>query len=359
MQVQKTVFISYRRTNVFTARAVYQNLTMHGYDAFLDFENIDAGSFERVILNQIAARAHFIIILTPSALERCAEPGDWLRREIERAIDLKRNIVPLMFEGFDFSAMSKYLTGKLAVLSQYNGLRIPADFFDEALERLRTRFLNKPLEMILHPTPPADVSIVQGQKIAARQAVTVTEEWFERGVTLSNNSIEELNCYSNAIELNPLMAGAFNNRGIVRKSRDDLKGAIEDYSQAILLDPYGSNFYYNRGIARDSTGDSAGAIEDYNEAIRLNPQDASAYLNRGNVRYHNHDTEGAIEDYNEAIRLNPHLAPAYNNRGDANRRKQDLDSAMADYESALHIDPNYELAKQNLKLAQRQKREGR
>ena len=98
MQIEKTVFISYRRTNTYMARAVYQNLTAHGYDCFLDSESIDAGSFERIILNQIAARAHFIVILTPSALERCAEPGDWLRREIEYALENKRNIVPLMFE---------------------------------------------------------------------------------------------------------------------------------------------------------------------------------------------------------------------------------------------------------------------
>jgi hypothetical protein len=31
-------------------------------------------------------------------LDRLNEPGDWLRREIEIAIDEKRNIVPLFFK---------------------------------------------------------------------------------------------------------------------------------------------------------------------------------------------------------------------------------------------------------------------
>src|SRR4051812_17231498 len=110
MQVEKTVFISYRRTNAMTARAVYQHLTANNYDCFLDNESIDSGSFERVILSQIAARAHFVVILTPSALERCAEPGDWLRREIEYALDNHRNIVPLMFEGFRYSDAQQYMT---------------------------------------------------------------------------------------------------------------------------------------------------------------------------------------------------------------------------------------------------------
>ena len=49
-----------------------------------------------------SARAHFLVLLTPSALERCGDPADWLRREIETALGFQRNIVPLMLEGFDF-----------------------------------------------------------------------------------------------------------------------------------------------------------------------------------------------------------------------------------------------------------------
>ena len=31
-RIEKTVFISYRRTNALEARAVFQNLTYHGYE---------------------------------------------------------------------------------------------------------------------------------------------------------------------------------------------------------------------------------------------------------------------------------------------------------------------------------------
>jgi TIR domain-containing protein len=99
---RETVFISYRRTNFPWALSVFQNLTQHGYDVFIDFTGIASGDFERVILESIKARAHFLVLLTPSALERCVEPADWLRREIETAFATRRNIVPLMLEGFDF-----------------------------------------------------------------------------------------------------------------------------------------------------------------------------------------------------------------------------------------------------------------
>ncbi len=84
----KTVFISYRRNVAsFIARAIFLELRANGYDVFMDVESIDSGAFDTIILRQIEARAHFVLILTPGTLERCAEPGDWLRREIEHAMD--------------------------------------------------------------------------------------------------------------------------------------------------------------------------------------------------------------------------------------------------------------------------------
>src|ERR1700722_18463957 len=103
-RVEKTVFLSYRRTNVPWALAIFQNLTQHGYDVFFDYSGIASGDFERVILENIKSRAHFLVLLTPSALERCGDPGDWLRREIETALDSKRNIVPVFLEDFSFAS---------------------------------------------------------------------------------------------------------------------------------------------------------------------------------------------------------------------------------------------------------------
>lgn len=78
-RVEKTVFISYRRTNVAWALAVFQHLTHHGFDVFFDYMGIASGDFEQVIIENIRSRAHFLVLLTPSALERCAEPGDWFQ----------------------------------------------------------------------------------------------------------------------------------------------------------------------------------------------------------------------------------------------------------------------------------------
>lgn len=189
-RIEKTVFISYRRTNSPWALAIYQHLTSQGYDVFFDYLSVNSGDFEQIILGNIKARAHFIVILTPSALERCENPEDWLRREIETALDNRRNIVPLMMDGFNFGSPSitKYLTGKMAMLKNYNGLNIPVDYFDEAMGRLRDKYLNIALDTVLHPVSMTAQRAVQLQQIAASNATSVqqkeltAQEWYEKGL---------------------------------------------------------------------------------------------------------------------------------------------------------------------------------
>jgi hypothetical protein len=62
-------------------------------------------------------------------------------------------MVPIMLEGFDFGAPEsvRYLTGKLENLRFYNGLRLPADYFNEGMARLCKQYLNVPLEAVTHP----------------------------------------------------------------------------------------------------------------------------------------------------------------------------------------------------------------
>lgn len=167
--IEKTVFISYRRTNASWALLIYNHLTQHGFDVFFDYTGISSGDFESVILENIRARAHFLVILSPSALERCSESGDWLRREIEEAIFSKRNVVPLLFEDFSFSssAVVAQLTGPLTALKSYNGLRVTVEYFDAAMLKLRTQWLNTPLNAVLHPLSATAQKAAHEQQAAA------------------------------------------------------------------------------------------------------------------------------------------------------------------------------------------------
>jgi formylglycine-generating enzyme required for sulfatase activity len=178
-RVEKTVFISYRRKDISWALAVYQYLSGKNYDVFFDFSSIPSGDFEQIIVSNIRARAHFVLILTPTALDRASEPGDWLRREIETALAEKRNIIPLFLEGFSFGSPSvaRRLTGRLADIQRYNGLDIPSGYFLEAMERLSERYLNVPLDAVIHPVSTEVCKVVKQEQVAVNEALA--QRWGE------------------------------------------------------------------------------------------------------------------------------------------------------------------------------------
>jgi tetratricopeptide (TPR) repeat protein len=359
-RVEKTVFISYRRTNNWTALAIFQNLNANGYDVFFDYKSIPSGDFEQAIVENVKSRAHFIIVLSPSALERCNEPGDWLRREIETAIDNKRNIIPLVMEGFDFGspATVKALTGKLAELKKYNELGIPAEYFDEAMIKLRgERFLNRPLESVLHPVSDITRQITEQQKSSANEAAQVeTEqltalEWFERGYVFAveaKNVDEAFRCFSEAISLDSNLAEAYNNLGILLSDLNRYEEAETNYRKAIELNPLDTTSYYNLGALLKDLKRNEEAEISYRKAIELNPSYANAYCNLGVLLKDLKRGEEAEASFRNAIELNPSDAIAYANLGNLFFELKRNEEAEISYRKAIELNPLYAIAHSNL-----------
>lgn len=352
MSVEPTVFISYRRTNYYIARTVYQDLRNNQYDVFLDYQNIDLGSFERVILSQIASRAHFILILTPSALERCANPDDWVRREIEHAIDTKRNIVPLLFEDFDFAKAQPYLVGKLQLLGGYNSIRVPQDFFEEAMTRLRTRFLSKPLEVILHPVPAevradaaAAIAAVKSQPNSSPDLISA-ESHYERGneAFLDKEFEAAVEHLTEAVRLNPTYAHAFYVRGDARMGMGDIRGAIEDYTQTLQILRKGFHnwkydVFYHRATAYHALNMLTEALADYNDTLKLRPPHVGALTHRADLLLARGDFDPAIHDYEKALQLHPTYDAAKQGLAHARQQKAQSGGVLGRLTNALKRDP--------------------
>ena len=123
--------------------------------------------------------------------------------------------------------------------------------------------------------------------------------------------------YTEAIELIPNLAEAYNNRGIAYKNSGDYHRAIQDYDKAIELNPNLIQVYNNRGNTYENLGDYHRAIQDYDKAIELNPNFANAYYNRGNTYKNLGDYHRAIADFNKYAELNPSdAADAYKMLGE-------------------------------------------
>lgn len=89
---------------------------------------------------------------------------------------------------------------------------------------------------------------------------------------------------------------------------------IELFTQVIELDQKNLDAYFYRGLAKFNIEDYNGAILDYTKVIFYKP-DADTYYNRGNCKFALQDFEGAKEDYKKALELNNVLIDAAYNLG--------------------------------------------
>ena len=160
---------------------------------------------------------------------------------------------------------------------------------------------------------------------------------------LSNQKVEEgtklafnqkfddaIKLYSEAINLNPNNAAAYNWRGNILNTRasekemidnDKITGkkfreqALNDLNKAIQLNPNYSEAYGHRGFVYYALKNYSQSIKDFNRAIELNPNHVNNYVYRALYwKQIAKDNSRALADYNKALELDPKNAHVYSNR---------------------------------------------
>lgn len=90
------IFISYRRDGgAQYARTLQLMLEKKGYRVFLDYNELVDGPFSPKIEAAIKEAPVYMILLTKGSMARCANEGDWVRKEIEIALRENKHIVPI------------------------------------------------------------------------------------------------------------------------------------------------------------------------------------------------------------------------------------------------------------------------
>lgn len=148
------IFISYRRKDgEFTAMSFHNELVRRGYAVFWDLESMRSGPFNKQLYTVIEQCNDFLLILPPNALDRCADPADWVRREVEHAISHKKNIIPVWTRGFQWP---ESLPDSMKELPYYEGLEASTEYFDARMDRL---------EKLLRTNKPAVAEDVKERQI--------------------------------------------------------------------------------------------------------------------------------------------------------------------------------------------------
>lgn len=157
------IFISYRREGgEDKARILNQHLSAVGYNVFFDHEAAISGEFETVILAAVEVSPVFIILLTPGCFDRCINEDDWIRREIEKAHELKKEIIPVIPNGyFSFTNLSSELPLSILKLQKIQ-------FADIDYHKHFKSTANEMIEERIKPTVKPSVVTIDGGNIGAK-----------------------------------------------------------------------------------------------------------------------------------------------------------------------------------------------
>lgn len=159
------VFISYRRDGGGEfARSIKAGLELRGYSVFLDFDELKDGIFDDRILEAIEAAPVFLFILSSHSLDRCAEEGDWVRKEVEYAYSLGRHIIPVNKDGA-FDGLPDDLPPVLSEVfshNQYSDIML-GQLFEASMEKMIVEriapFVKRPRKWFHYAVPAILIAV--------------------------------------------------------------------------------------------------------------------------------------------------------------------------------------------------------
>ena len=132
--IRYDVFISYRREGGQTeAKLIQQDLNSRGHHAFFDVESLRSGPFNESLYRVIKEADAFVLILPEHGLDRCGDPEDWVRKEIECAHAHNKRIIPIALRNFQFP---EELPESLRFLPMVQRLDSNLEYFDAFMDKL-------------------------------------------------------------------------------------------------------------------------------------------------------------------------------------------------------------------------------
>ena len=203
----------------------------------------------------------------------------------------------------------------------------------------------------------SDAKKVEIKKQVARNAdkfSAVNELAKGNDLSFRKNYVQALEAYDAAIKLDPQLAEAYNNRGIVKYELRNFSDAIEDYTMAITLNSNHADALNNRGNAYAALEQFQNALSDLKASLKLNDKSAAGHNNLGSVYLFQKIFGSAVNEYTNAIKLNPNFAEAYYNRAMTYYYQANYEKALEDVLKAIKLNPNDAATKELYEKIKRQ-----
>jgi len=145
--------------------------------------------------------------------------------------------------------------------------------------------------------------------------------------------------YAKLLSRRPLLEKALGNVGVIKGQQGNLKDAIYHFNVAIQQNPESVLGFSNRGMANFQLGNYEEAIKDFNMAISLSYLSIEAYYNRGLIFARQNKFVEAESDFSQVISLSPYFAEAYRSRGlvrmKLNRKKEGCEDLQNAYQLGI------------------------
>ncbi|MGE5944549.1 MAG: tetratricopeptide repeat protein [Flavobacteriales bacterium] len=150
---------------------------------------------------------------------------------------------------------------------------------------------------------------------------------------------EQIDLFTQVIELEPKNLDAYFYRGLAKYNIEDYTGAVLDYTKVIFYKP-DADTYYNRGNSKFALQDYVGAKEDYTKALELNKELIDAVYNLGLTKMYLGEFKEAIADFDKITNMFPGDANIYIQKAMAYMELKNYKEAFNNFGNSILLNPN-------------------
>ena len=363
------IFISYRRAGgKHFARTLKETLAKKGYSVFLDLDELKDGHFMEAIYSAMDSSKVFFLVMSPDVFEKCSEPEDHVRNEIQYALQRGMNIVPIVFDNhipvFPENVPEDI---KMGIKSIQYSFMDTEHFFGESVEKMVVERVAPVLKTVRGTQKVRKYALPIAAGFIVITAVVLLlssrgrspEAILERADSMAKVETEPKPLSQLKEEVSPLVYRHILNlytKGAKGYEADALE-QLELYNQRHDHESIDNaqNFYHNAGYAYHCLENYPKAFENYSMSIScakkayaisndIEDLSAAAYsLNNMSFCYFAYgDNEKSIQIINEAIALFPDDLNLIDSKGELLYKMKYYSRALEAWDEIFTKDPYYQ-----------------